>query len=334
MREIILKILHKAHFGIVKTKARARKIVFWPKINKDIENFIKSCEQCNKYGANVPKIPLKQWEPAEKAWQRIHIDFAGPIFEINFLVVIDAYSKYPFIKIMKSTTSEATIDALEEIFTLFGYPSVIVSDNGPQLISENFETYLARNGIIHKKSAPYHPQSNGAAERFVQTAKNSIKKMIGMEINPTKKALNKIIATFLQEYRATPHPTTEQSPAKLFLKREIKTNLEMILSRDQIQIEKIWKANEKQKQNFDQNVGTKCLQKSFAVGDAVWINSHGDQHRKWKPGLVQELIGNAMLKVEETETGKQQIVHFDQTKPRRLLLRGRTGADEAKSSEQ
>lgn len=225
---------------------------------------------------------------------------------------------------MKNITSEKTIEALEEIFALFGYPTVIVSDNGPQLISEMFENYLARNGVIHKKSAPYHPQSNGAAERFVQTAKNAIKKMIGSEINPTKKILNKIIEIFLQEYRATPHAATEQSPAKLFLKREIKTNLEMIINKEQIHLEKIIKINEKQKENFDQNVGIKCLQKTFAVGDAVWINAHGDQHRKWKPGLVQELIGNAMLKVEETETGKQQIVHFDQTKPRRLLLRGRT----------
>lgn len=316
MREQTLKILHRAHFGIVKMKAKARKIVFWPNINEDIENFVSACENCKIFSEETPKAPLTQWEPAEAPWHRIHIDFAGPFMNISFLVVVDAYSKYPFIKIMKTTTTDATIDALDEIFSMFGMPLCLVSDNGPQLVSENFELFLTRNGIRHKKSAPYHPSSNGLAERFVRTSKTAIRKMLGPDANPTKKKLNEIIRIFLQDYRSTPQMGTGQTPAKMFLKREIKTNIELILNMEQIQMNIIEKDKEKQKETYDLKVGNKAVGKSLAVNDPIWIRRYGEK-QQWKAGFVRELIGNAMVGVED-EDGNQSRVHMDQLKPRRL----------------
>lgn len=81
-----------------------------------------------------------------------------------FLVTVDAHSKWPDVAIMKSATTEKTIVALGEMFSHFGSPTQLVSDNGPQLV-----------GVQHIRSAPYHPATNGIAESFVQTTKHALK---------------------------------------------------------------------------------------------------------------------------------------------------------------
>ena len=77
---------------------------------------------------------------------------------------------------MSSTSTYKTIEVLRHIFSVFGLPEQVVSDNGPQFISDQFSSFLRSNGIKHFKSAPYHRSTNGAAERLVQTFKKAIKK--------------------------------------------------------------------------------------------------------------------------------------------------------------
>ena len=84
-----------------------------------------------------PLSPLHPWIYPDQR-QRIHLDFAGPFPGVNFLVAVDAYSKWPKVKIMKSTTASKTIEALRERFCRNGLPQQIVSDNGPQFISKEF----------------------------------------------------------------------------------------------------------------------------------------------------------------------------------------------------
>jgi transposase InsO family protein len=92
-----------------------------------------------------------------------------------FLVAVDAYSKWPEVKVMSTTSTTKTLDVLREWFSAHGIPEHIVTDNGPQFIAEEFEIFTKRNGIKHVKSAPYHPASNGLAERFIQSLKQSLK---------------------------------------------------------------------------------------------------------------------------------------------------------------
>ncbi len=87
------------------------------------------------------------------------------------LVILDAHSKWTEVEEMKSTSSGKTVEALRSIFVRFGLPQQLVSDNRPQLVSEEFEVFMKANGIQHIQSAPYHPSTNGLAERFVQTMK-------------------------------------------------------------------------------------------------------------------------------------------------------------------
>jgi Integrase core domain len=100
-----------------------------------------------------------------------------PFMEWNFSILVDAHTKWPEISMTKSTDSTAFINIRRDIFSWFGLPYTLVSGNRPQFKSADFELFLRANGIKHKTSAPYHPATNGQAERMVQTMKQSLRAM-------------------------------------------------------------------------------------------------------------------------------------------------------------
>ena len=89
-----------------------------------------------------------------------------------FFLVIDVHSRWPEVSIMPSTIATKI---LRDMFARFGIPQQVISDNGPQFPSEEFQQFMTANGIKHIKTSPYHPTSNGAAERMVQTLKLALK---------------------------------------------------------------------------------------------------------------------------------------------------------------
>ncbi|XP_049267312.1 uncharacterized protein K02A2.6-like [Rhipicephalus sanguineus] len=93
----------------------------------------------------------------------------------------------------------------------FGFPETLVSDNGSQFISAEFQAYLKHRGIRHVRTAPYHPSSNGLAERFVQTLKSALRKT-------SPRSASEELADFLLTYRNTPHATTGEAPSTLLLR--------------------------------------------------------------------------------------------------------------------
>ncbi|XP_062541355.1 LOW QUALITY PROTEIN: uncharacterized protein K02A2.6-like [Armigeres subalbatus] len=161
------------------------------------------------------KVPLQSWPLTVHPWERIHIDCAIPFFgQYCRLVVVDAHSKWPEVKIVQSPTTSSVTEFLDELFSRFGVPTTVVSDNGSQFTSELFAVFCKANGIQHLKTAPYHPQSNGQAERFVDTLKRSL-----LKINEGEKITN-TLQVFLQTYRSTPSRTLDgRSPAELMLGR-------------------------------------------------------------------------------------------------------------------
>ena len=99
-----------------------------------------------------------------------------------FLVIVDAHSKWMDVHIMQSITSAKMIEKLRIVFANHGIPLKIVTDNGPSFTSSEFKEFMSRNGIKHITSAPYHPSSNGLAERAVQSFKAGIKKTPGESV--------------------------------------------------------------------------------------------------------------------------------------------------------
>ncbi|XP_064470249.1 uncharacterized protein K02A2.6-like [Ornithodoros turicata] len=222
LRTTVLQELHEGHPGIVRMKEISRSYVWWPRIDVDIEAVVKGCPACQQGRALPTPAPLHPWAWPTRPWSRLHIDFAGPFQQRYFFVVVDAHSKWPEVFIMTSTSTELTIAKLRDIFSRFGLPEVLVSDNGPQFASKLFQDFVKQNGIKHIRSAPYHPSSNGQEERFVRTMKEAIRK--DHACRPLEARLN----SFLLAYRNTPQASTQQSPAALLLGRPLRTRLDLL----------------------------------------------------------------------------------------------------------
>ena len=214
----LLDELHRDHPGITRMKTVARSYMWWPGLDKLIENLVKSCSSCLAVKHAPAVAPLQPWVWPDRPWKRVHLDFAGPFQGSMFLVAVDAHSKWPEVQVMKETTAAKTMDALRVMFAAHGLPEELVTDNGPQFVAEDFAMFAKLNGIKHIRCAPYHPASNGLAERFVQSLKMALKASVHDGGSLQRRVLN-----FLLNYRSTPHATTGVSPSSLFLHRQIRT---------------------------------------------------------------------------------------------------------------
>lgn len=217
----VLAILHASHPGVEKTKMIARSHVWWPGIDNDISNNVKSCTTCQAQHRAAKPVQQTPWPFPQRPWSRLHIDFGGPFLGHTFLVIVDAFSKWIEVFPVSSTSAEATISSLRTAFAQHGLPDLIVSDNGPAFTSAQYLEFLTRNGIRRMLVPPYHPASNGAAERVVQTVKNKLKKS-GSGNFQTQ------LARFLFQYRTTPHEVTGRPPCELLTGRIFKTPLDVL----------------------------------------------------------------------------------------------------------
>jgi len=258
LRNKILQELHTGHFGIIRMKNLARGYVWWPSIDKDIESLAKNCNDCNTFRNNPTKIDVHAWEPSSTAFEQVHVNFAGPFLGHYFFVLIDAYTKWPEVHIVKNTISETTIELCRQIFATFGIPKYFVSDNAKTFTSTEFKTFLKVNGIIQKLTAPYHSATNGQAERFVQTLKNSLRRMRSNTSNT-----HVMLQQILIQYRNTTRPATGKSPAELMFARNLRTRLDLLLPTENEYIE-----NEHVPTFF--NVGKRVSCRNY-VGKDKWI---------------------------------------------------------------
>ena len=212
LRKQVIDILHTSHFGIEKMKHLARTAVYWPGLDFDIKEQCRKCTSCGEHQNKPPKMKNHPWMLPEKPWSRIHVDHAVNFMGNNWLVIVDAYSKYPCIYPTTTVSSKSTMALLEETFAHFGYPHSLVTDNASSFTSGEFQEWCKQRGIVHLTGAPYHPATNGAAKRLVQTFKQALKK----SNLPCKSALQE----FLMQYWRTPL-AGGYSPSKLLTGRQI-----------------------------------------------------------------------------------------------------------------
>ena len=196
-------------------------------MDDEIEKEVKLCTVCQNVRSSPPSAPLIPWKWATRPFQRIQIDFCqkGPD---EFLVVVDSRSKWLEVRHISSTTTELTVGELRLIFAQHGLPEEVVSDNKAQFTSNEFAEFMSENGIKHTLVPPYHPQSNGAADRSVRVVKEALVKMV-LEGNRARPMEHRL-ADFLLRYRTTPHSTTGVAPAEWLMKRRLRTRLSLVKS--------------------------------------------------------------------------------------------------------
>ena len=222
-REKVIEALHETHPGIVKMKSLARNYVWWPKMDKELELKVRSCKMCQSNQNNPPRAPLNPWKWPEESWVRLHADYAGPFIGHMYLIIVDAHSKWLEILPTTAATSQATVKKMREVFVTHGLPDEIVTDNGTHFTGTEFQRFMTQNGIRHIKVTPYHPSSNGFAERAVQVFKDAMKKSAATPADVETK-----LTQFLFWYRITPHATTGIAPAELLMHRRPKSHLDLL----------------------------------------------------------------------------------------------------------
>ena len=249
-RKDILAQLHFTHQGIEKTRLAAKEAYFWPGIASDIKSTVEGCESCQKFRPSQPSEPF----------QSVIKDITFPlelvstdIYEISgkhYLVIADAYSGFVEVKKLRRIVSADVIAAMDEFFSLVGYPTRLRSDNGRQLVSEEAKEYLRKHGVAQETSSPEFPSSNGHAESAVKVAKSLQKKCIEE---------NKKFQPALAELRRQPRSDGE-IPSDLFFRRKVRghlvrnDNLEKEITREKIKVSENAKAKELQKVQIGQIV--------------------------------------------------------------------------------
>lgn len=276
LRSRVLTALHEGHLGVVKMKSLARSYVWWPGLDSQIENLAKSCEGCQQNQRQPQPAPVHTWEWPSTPWQRIHVDYAGPFLDHMFLVVVDAQSKWPEIFPVKTATAAKTVNLLRMLFARTGLPLQLVSDNGSQFMGEEFQQFLKRNGIKHITSAPHHPATNGLAERFVQTFKQSMKASRREDV-----PLQHKLANFLLAYRNTIHATTGQTPAMLFIGRSLRSHLDLLKPDIRKHVQ--------EKQCSPSQLQRKL--RTFDVGQKVLARDYRSTTQKWQAGEILSKTG-------------------------------------------
>ena len=195
-------------------------------------------------------------------------------------------------------TAEVTIQKLRESFCRWGIPETLVSDNGTQLVSNEVETFLERNGIHHVTSPPYHPASNGAAENTVKSFKRGMKAAL---LDPKNAGVDPdvLVARYLLLYRNAVHSTTKQTPAKLMINRQVRTLFDIMRPVT--------------------NEGNRNLsnpeQQKFAINEKVFIRDFRDPNKKnWIEAIVTKQIGSKIYETKIGDNGRTTRRHIDHIK--------------------
>lgn len=284
----LLSLLHEQHPGIVRMKSIARLHCWWPNLDREIEAMVRACGVCQKSLPLPKQLVGNNWAWPTKPWQRLHVDFAQ-YKEDHYLVMVDAHSKWPeVIHMRRGTSAVRTIEAYREVFARLGIPKEICSDNGPPFPSAEMEEFMTNNGIKQIFSPPYHPKSNGEAERFVRTLKEGIRRRVGGSVSH-----NLGLNDFLLTYRTTPHSTTGRTPSEMLYGRRIRTKLDLIKP----------------------DLGEKILRRqtgdkvtdALAVGERVITQDYRDRRPKWIEGVVTDKLSPVTYLVDVGSSDKAMI---------------------------
>ncbi|UYV66676.1 hypothetical protein LAZ67_4002521 [Cordylochernes scorpioides] len=335
------------HLGVARTTYRLKNKYYWPSMLKDVSEFVKTCHLCqSRKGSNhLPSGLLQPIPPANYPFERIGIDFVGPLPSTKrrrkwIIVLTDYYTKYAETKaVSEATVKEVSTFLIEHIILRHGAPKFLISDRGSQFTSNLMKEVMKMCKVKHCFTTSYHPQTNGLTERLNRTLIN----MISMYLNTDQKNWDEILPFITHAYNTTIQETTGYSPFFLLFGREpmsllddeniptdsnmddydeyIENYLDKIARTRQVVIKNTEKTQERMKRNYDKKHNEKIYEPGHLV--AVWtpvrkIGKCEKLLRKYfGPYRILKKLSNVNYLIEPKDNPGQDplIVHVSRLKP-------------------
>lgn len=186
-RTQIMKLAHdhicSGHLGVTKTYDRIARHFFWPNMKSSVSAFVRSCHICQLVGKpnqTVPLAPLQPIPAVGEPFERLILDVVGPLPRAKsghqyILTIMCTATRYPEAVPLRSITSKSVIRELVKFCSMFGLPKIIQTDRGTNFTSHLFKQLVKELQVEHELSSAYHPESQGALERFHQTLKTMLR---------------------------------------------------------------------------------------------------------------------------------------------------------------
>ena len=176
----------------------------------------------------MPKPPIKPVPFPAKPWSKLAIDILGELHGVAnharyIIVLLDLHSKWPEVAPVANITTQSVTTFLSNMFARWGIPDEIISDNGRQFVSKDFDQFCAQVGIKQRKTALHHPQANGAVERLNRVLKEGIR-----AFKEEGRTFDDALRSIISNYRSTPQCTTGVTPSELMIGRRFKMALDLL----------------------------------------------------------------------------------------------------------
>ena len=225
LRQWVVDLGHSGHLGISATKRLLRHRLWFPGMDKLVEDTVTACLPCQAATDKHSKDPLRPNKPPAEPWSTVYTDHWGPTPDNrHILVIIDALTRYPEVITVKGTSAHDNIHAFAEAFARHGTPQVLRSDNGAPFNGNDthlLQKWLTNMGVKHKPNlSAEDPEASGLVEAFMKHLKKIFHTSTVEGTDPYMK-----LQEHLMHFRGTPHPTTGKCPAELLFGRVFRINI-------------------------------------------------------------------------------------------------------------
>ncbi|XP_062571293.1 uncharacterized protein K02A2.6-like [Saccostrea cucullata] len=305
LRDRAIDIAHEGHQGMARTKDFLRSNAWFPGMDGRVENRVTNCSACQLLTPEHHTMePLKMSELPGGPWENLSIDFCGPLPSVDYLfVIIDEYSRYPVVEIVKSVSAKSVIPVLDKVISAYGIPKIIKSDNGSPFQSYEFKRYAEHMGFIHRRITPRWPRANAQAESFNKPLMKAVRSAHIEGLNWWQE-----LYRFLRQYRATPHSSTGRTPFMLLFNRDPKTRLPVTTHRDSTPND-LQVREKDSKKKFDMrsyaDKRNQAKERDISVGDSVVMKNEKrgkmQPYFSYEPKIVTDKKGS-MITVDREVT--------------------------------
>eukprot|EP00731_Ephydatia_muelleri_P035391 Em0119g4a len=329
-------IISAGHQGTGKTLDRLKRVAYWVGMAKVTELYCRSCEVCQQSKLPMPvAVPMTN-VPIGRAWQMLAVDVLEVPMSSHgnryLLVLQDYFTKWAEAIPMPDQTAERIVRVLIEVFSHFGIPEILHSDQGRNFESTILKKTCSAFGIVKSRTTSYHPQGDGMVERFNRTLLQLLRAYVQQQSDWESQ-----LPLLLYAYRTARHTSTHLSPFVLLMGREPVLPITPSLGGDEMKghdphsyehtlqvrlaelrdLVECHIAQEAQRQKKSYDSSTKC--RTFNVGDAVWLHvpTAGKLEAKWEGGwTVRRVLSPVNVDIEHTTTARTRVVHVNRLQAR------------------